>query len=206
MYLICVPQNRQIWVIWGTQSHESPVHASQQRAAACDLRQCWEGPCPSRARRLSPDVRRIASSGRTPSLSRGAAEPGRLKLCPTSPFRGGCAMEWIADESLSAAHRTALRDGGSGPPPGRPQEGHKVCDAEDTCRRNAVTLHACCSPGSVQPLWDPARPLYAWGAHCATDRRFITRASPRTKKSTQSGPPRAGPGPHSSLRSCSPCS
>ena len=82
----------------------SPVHASQQRAAACDLRQCWEGPCPSRARRLSPDVRRIASSGRTPSLSRGAAEPGRLKLCPTSPFRGGCATEWIADESLSAVH------------------------------------------------------------------------------------------------------
>ena len=53
-------------------------------------------------------------------------------------------------------------------------------------RRNAVKPRGCCSPGSVQPPWDPAWPLCAWGAHCATDRRFITRASPRTKKSTQS--------------------
>ena len=104
----------------------SPVHASQQRAAACDLRQCWEGPCPSRALRLSPDVRRIASSGRTPSLSRGAEEFGRLKLCPTRPFRGGCLTEWIAGEPLSAEHgasRWGLRapswtaSGGADAPP-----------------------------------------------------------------------------------------
>ena len=126
----------------------SPVHASQQRAAACDLRQCWEGPCPSRARRLSPDVRRIASSGRTPSLSRGAAEPGRLKLCPTSPFRGGCATEWIADESLSAVHgawRWGLRapswtaSGGAYAPPGTSARSDFVTTSVSS--RRTATFH-----------------------------------------------------------------
>ena len=84
-------------------------------------------PCPSQARRLSHYVRRIASSGRMPSLSRGAEEPGRLKLFLTSPFRGGCPTESIAGEPLSAEHgawRWGLRapswtaSGGAAAPPG----------------------------------------------------------------------------------------